>query len=175
MHSCVVRDSLPYIEGTVTIECLPGKDGGLNQSFTLEVRPTTNPQARPPKALYFSSNPLFEVAGLQPKEEYMLTVTATNARGLSPPYAVTFTTSSIERNHLSSYILTEDLTPPLAVLIAATLLMVTCISGALWIRCQFQKIQNKTRSSSSGRLMCTPTTAEYTRLHRYRHPSIVHG
>ncbi|KAF2352413.1 CD80-like immunoglobulin C2-set [Trinorchestia longiramus] len=162
-------------DSSISVVCEPGRDGGLNQSFTLEVRPTRNPLARPPKALYLSSTPSFMVGGLFPAEEYTFTVTASNARGLSSPYILTYVVPLEKIQAFPSVILHEEITPVLLIAFGAMAAVITCSVGALLARGFFVRNKNgkvQHRRDHSG---FPSSTSDYRRLHQYNTGSLVRG
>lgn len=68
--------------GTLEVGCTPGNDGGMPQRFVARV------YAAPTQALLATleeSSPRFHVSGLTPGQDYLITVTAMNAKGESEP------------------------------------------------------------------------------------------
>ncbi|XP_043192728.1 uncharacterized protein LOC122365524 [Amphibalanus amphitrite] len=79
-RSCQVTATSPR---ALTVSCQPGGDGGLRQSFHLEVLDTQD------RTVVFNSTaetPRFKVPGLVPGRRYMLTLHASNERGRSDLY-----------------------------------------------------------------------------------------
>ncbi|CAG9860290.1 unnamed protein product [Phyllotreta striolata] len=95
--SCLVRNATNG-EG-LEVSCIAGKDGGLHQSFILEVFDVSapaDPQAGvttlsdqgdlpPPKYRVLGERPLFYLHNLQPGKDYQVSVYAENAKGKSHP------------------------------------------------------------------------------------------
>lgn len=84
--------------GGLEVSCLAGKDGGLHQSFVLEVSDisisplpagvtTLSDQGEGPAPLYrvLGERPMFRLHSLQPGREYQVVVYAENAKGRSEP------------------------------------------------------------------------------------------
>ncbi|XP_050712530.1 hemicentin-1-like [Eriocheir sinensis] len=85
--------------GRVVVACQPGWGGGLEQTFTLEVREAPAPGQRQEQdgeeedaiggrllaALQDQAEPHFTVTGLRPGREYRLAVVAANAQGAAQP------------------------------------------------------------------------------------------
>ncbi|KAK4309229.1 hypothetical protein Pmani_019125, partial [Petrolisthes manimaculis] len=68
--------------GTLEVGCTAGSDGGLRQRFVARV------YAAPTHTLLVTleeDEPRFHVMGLTPGQDYLITVTAVNAKGESPP------------------------------------------------------------------------------------------
>lgn len=81
--------------------CIAGKDGGLQQSFVLEVTDVSAPASAgavttlsdqgyhsPPFYRVLGDTPLFRLHSLEPGREYQLHVFAVNAKGPSAPPVV---------------------------------------------------------------------------------------
>ncbi|KAK9880426.1 hypothetical protein WA026_011673 [Henosepilachna vigintioctopunctata] len=98
-RSCIYGDISK--EGNVKVICVPGRDGGLPQTFILEVKEVAVPTVgvQPPGATTLSDQgeaepilayrvlgerPEFELRSLQPGREYLVSVYAENAKGRSP-------------------------------------------------------------------------------------------
>lgn len=101
-RNCIhTNKTLSLTQSTLKIICRPGRDGGLPQSFVLEVKDVTpiNPpssavstlsdqgeqEASPPAFHFLGEKPEFEIRSLQPGREYRVSVYAENARGRSTP------------------------------------------------------------------------------------------
>ncbi|XP_069173731.1 protein turtle homolog A-like [Procambarus clarkii] len=68
--------------GSLEVGCTPGNDGGLPQRFVARV------YASPTHTLLATMEedaPRFQVGGLTPGQDYLITITAVNAKGASPP------------------------------------------------------------------------------------------
>ena len=84
------------------VACIPGYDGGMNQSFALEVRELKNLHSRPLASVQHSPTPLFNMKGLKHGEEYLFIITAVNNRGTSPPVTLTYTVPTLIPSSLAS-------------------------------------------------------------------------
>ena len=73
------------------VECIKGWDGGLTQTFTLEVRKAEMYKSNVLSAHKQSSQPLFELSNLQTGEKYLFTIIASNSRGESTPATLFYT------------------------------------------------------------------------------------
>ncbi|XP_076065322.1 nephrin-like [Oratosquilla oratoria] len=71
--------------GSLHVTCTPGADGGLTQTFRAEVFANGNPE---PVRVLESVLPVFTLEGLEPGGDYLVTVTATNRKGSSPPVSL---------------------------------------------------------------------------------------
>ena len=69
----------------ITLSCGSGFDGGLRQSFKLEVRDAVTGY---PLLNMSHHKPFFQLTGLLPGHGYIITVTATNAKGASEPVSL---------------------------------------------------------------------------------------
>nr|CAI5855208.1 unnamed protein product [Callosobruchus analis] len=87
--------------GGLEVSCIAGKDGGLHQSFILEVSDVSAPLVPPgvttmsdqgelPPPIYrvLGERPVFRLPNLEPFREYRFAVYAENAKGRSEPPAV---------------------------------------------------------------------------------------
>lgn len=87
--------------GSLEVKCTAGKDGGLQQSFILEVMDTTgaydlsgittlSDQAEHSTPLFrvLGDSPIFRLHSLRPRRDYQLVVYAQNAKGRSKPPVV---------------------------------------------------------------------------------------
>ncbi|XP_069957875.1 protein turtle homolog B-like isoform X2 [Cherax quadricarinatus] len=68
--------------GTLEVGCTPGNDGGLPQRFVARVY--TSP-SHTLLATIEEQEPRFHVEGLTPGQDYLITITAVNAKGASEP------------------------------------------------------------------------------------------
>src|SRR5699024_5545976 len=84
--------------GGLEVVCVAGDDGGLHQSFVMEVNDITIPSLPPgvttlsdqgvhstPLYRLFGDQPSFRLRNLHPGREYQLVVYAENAKGRSQP------------------------------------------------------------------------------------------
>lgn len=94
------------------IDCLEAFDGGLQQTFGLELRDAGK---RGHQVLYSlnSSRPTFTVYGLQPETAFLLSVFALNAKGRSHEVVLEAATLSMPEKHTGT-ILAHLFTFPLA-------------------------------------------------------------
>ncbi|XP_015837630.1 hemicentin-2 isoform X2 [Tribolium castaneum] len=91
---CILRNAS---HGGLEVACVAGADGGLHQSFVLEVNDVTIPSPPPgvttlsdqgeAKLLYraLGDKPMFRLHSLHPGREYQIMVYAENAKGRSEP------------------------------------------------------------------------------------------
>lgn len=84
------------------LACVPGYDGGLKQTFALEVREHKNLHSRVLASVQSSPIPLFNMRYLKHGEDYLFIVTAVNDRGTSLPVTVSFTVPEIQHTPMAS-------------------------------------------------------------------------
>nr|XP_045600652.1 uncharacterized protein LOC123759587 [Procambarus clarkii] len=132
----------------VVLACLPGWDGGLNQTFTLEVRQAAREEVL--EAFRHASDPLFIITGLKVGVEYMLTVTAANSRGSSPPFTITYTASAASADKVvSPHAHTALLTiTPFLVLLVGVVAAVSACAGLVVILAKRQR-----RSKTNAKIL----------------------
>ncbi|CAG9765891.1 unnamed protein product [Ceutorhynchus assimilis] len=94
--ACLIRNAS---RGGVEVSCIAGNDGGLHQSFVLEVNDISGPappgiqsstlndqgEGESPSYRVLGDRPLFRLLNLRPNREYQAVVYAENARGRSDP------------------------------------------------------------------------------------------
>ncbi|XP_045103585.1 nephrin-like [Portunus trituberculatus] len=136
VHGCVAERNSSMPASYVVLTCSPGWDGGLNQTFTLEVRQAAREEVL--EAFRHASNPLFIITGLKVGVEYLLTVTAANSRGSSPPVTLNYTATAASADKVVSPHSHTSLLSimPLLVLLLGTLVAVSaCVAvGVLLVR-----------------------------------------
>ncbi|KAL7637586.1 UNVERIFIED_CONTAM: hypothetical protein RMT77_012314 [Armadillidium vulgare] len=91
VSDCEIFHNSSIPGGQVTVQCVSGWNGGLSQSFTLEVRKTEHLHTKVLSALEQSIIPYFKIRDLQTETEYLFTVTASNSRGSSEPVTLLYT------------------------------------------------------------------------------------
>ena len=67
------------------MECMAGFDGGLNQEFMLEIQ---NADTRQVVQNITTNTPTFNIRGLEPATDFILTVYAFNEKGKSEPLKI---------------------------------------------------------------------------------------
>ncbi|KAG0724476.1 Zinc finger protein 768 [Chionoecetes opilio] len=136
VHGCRTERNSSMPSSYAVMTCAPGWDGGLNQTFTLEVRQRAREEML--EAFRHASNPLFIITGLKIGVEYLLTVTAANSRGSSPPVTFNYTaTAALADKVVSPHATLSLLTiMPLLVLFLGSLVAVSaCVAvGVLLVR-----------------------------------------
>ncbi|XP_042212137.1 hemicentin-2-like isoform X2 [Homarus americanus] len=85
--------------GSLHITCKPGADGGLTQTFRAEVY--AGGSAKPVRVLEGMS-PVFTLEGLSPGGDYVVTLTAFNRKGASPPVSLEAFTLKVAENRMIS-------------------------------------------------------------------------
>ncbi|ERL85566.1 hypothetical protein D910_02985 [Dendroctonus ponderosae] len=85
-RGCLIRNTT---NGGLEVSCIAGKDGGLHQSFVLEVSDLTGPAPpgapESPAFRVLGERPVFKLLNLRPNRQYQALVYAENARGRSEP------------------------------------------------------------------------------------------
>ena len=94
VRSCDVVNNSSMPRTVVLVSCVPGWDGGLDQTFTLEVRESKHKHSRILASVQHSPTPLFNMKGLKYDEKYLFIITAVNSRGTSPPVTLSYTAPS---------------------------------------------------------------------------------
>ena len=89
-HCEIVKNATNRFLGAVAVSCKPSWDGGLKQSFTLEIRESKNKHSRTLAAIQHSPIPYFNLHSLKHREHYLFIITAVNSRGTSPPVTVSY-------------------------------------------------------------------------------------
>ncbi|XP_045461222.1 hemicentin-1 isoform X1 [Harmonia axyridis] len=157
-RNCIYTNAT--VGGTLKVTCRPGRDGGLPQSFVLEVKDVTpfNPPSSgvstlsdqgedaPPAFRFLGERPEFEIHSLQPGREYQVSVFAENARGRSTPYEImpsirvplSDTAESVKNHELvqpntSNQKVSTNLTPIYIVLSSCAVILVIVIITAVSI------------------------------------------
>ena len=87
---CEVEFRSSWDDRQPVLKCIPGWNGGLNQTFVLEVLKAKNIYSRPIALVKHSLAPNFNLDSLDPGEEYLLIVTANNAKGTSSPFTLSY-------------------------------------------------------------------------------------
>lgn len=108
MSNCDVINNSTMPASVAIVSCIPGWDGGLKQSFTLEVRESKNKHSRILASVQHSPVSFFNLKGLKHREHYLFIITAVNVRGTSPPVTVSYITPVSEVATLASNAHTGD-------------------------------------------------------------------
>ncbi|XP_068229502.1 uncharacterized protein [Palaemon carinicauda] len=96
VHDCVLANQSA---GSLLITCKPGADGGLTQTFRAAVYSSGISQ---PVRVLEGMSPVFRVEGLDPGKDYIVTLTAINRRGSSPPVSLEAFTLKVAENRMIS-------------------------------------------------------------------------
>ena len=102
VRNCQVVNNSSMPGSMALVSCFPGYDGGMNQTFALEVRQLKNLHSRPLATVQHSPTPLFHMKGLKHGEEYLFIITAVNNRGTSPPVTLTYKVPTLVPSSLAS-------------------------------------------------------------------------
>lgn len=89
LKRCEVTDN-SVLRTEPIVSCIPGWNGGMNQTFTLEVLKSRSVYSRPLAMVQESSTPIFNLKELEMDQEYLLILTAVNSQGVSPPFTLTY-------------------------------------------------------------------------------------
>ncbi|XP_066989942.1 nephrin-like [Macrobrachium rosenbergii] len=124
--------SMPF--NHVVVVCTEGWGGGLNQSFTLEVRQQATEEVLEKFSL--ATHPTFVITGLKLGVPYLLTITAANSRGSSPPVTVAYTAPEASADKVISSPEEEEevsFTPMVLVLVGVLLGVATCVGVGVFV------------------------------------------
>ncbi|XP_066988819.1 protein turtle homolog B-like isoform X1 [Macrobrachium rosenbergii] len=128
VSGCVAERNATMPPTYLVVKCIPGWDGGLRQTFTLEVRKADTQETLDEFRL--AAQPFFVVARVQLDVEYLLTITAANSRGSSPPYTITYTAHSSSADKVISpdaHTVLLTITPFLVLLIGVMVGVIVCV------------------------------------------------
>ncbi|XP_066142392.1 neural cell adhesion molecule 1 isoform X2 [Euwallacea fornicatus] len=168
---CLMRNTS---QGALEVSCIAGSDGGLQQSFVLEVSdltpaappgiqryPNDQGEADSPAFRVLGERPVFKLINLKPNREYQAVVYAENARGRSvPPIVLPLIQISSEEQLLEDDTQNYDFTniptssnPNLTVIIAgvsvaAFLLIIGVVVTASVVACRRSAVRRRERRSS---------------------------
>lgn len=95
VHNCTVSNTSMT---SFSLRCAEGFNGGLPQSFLVEVRETESQNLR---ANLSSPVPRFSVAGLEPGAQYQACVYSVNVKGRSEPVPVQAATLRLPQKQLT--------------------------------------------------------------------------
>ncbi|ROT73153.1 hypothetical protein C7M84_008415, partial [Penaeus vannamei] len=118
----------------VVLSCLPGWDGGLEQTFNLEVRQAAKEELL--EEFSHAPEPFFIITGLKVDVPYLMTVTAANSRGTSPPVTISYTASSasahkVVSSHAHNTLL--SITPFVVLLMGVIAAVSTCVGVGVMV------------------------------------------
>lgn len=140
-------ETVPHLPITsVNIVCLRGWDGGLPQTFLLVVQCLNDPQCSNMNLTLSSEIPVFFLKHLTMGMEYVLTITAINARHSSIPVTLTYAPKSSSSVSLmkNEYFLEGDtwvFSSLLIAMIAITIILITIVT--LIIKTKYCSNENK--------------------------------
>ncbi|XP_042866827.1 hemicentin-2-like [Penaeus japonicus] len=134
VSSCVAERNSSMPATYVVLSCLPGWDGGLEQTFTLEVRQAAKEELL--EEFSHAPEPFFIITGLKVDVHYLMTVTAANSRGTSPPVTISYTAPSasahkVVSSHAHNTLL--SLTPFVVLLIGVVAAVSTCVGVGVMV------------------------------------------
>ena len=82
VKNCVLVN---HTVGSLEVRCSPGRNGGSTQKFLAKVFSSAE---KTPLTELRSHKPRFQFTGLTPGQDYLVTVTAYNEKGSSPPQEI---------------------------------------------------------------------------------------
>ncbi|KAF2361538.1 CD80-like immunoglobulin C2-set [Trinorchestia longiramus] len=139
VRNCEVFNNASMPRSVALASCLPGWDGGLAQTFTLEIRESRHKHSRVLASVQHSPTPVFNMKRLKHGEEYLLIITAVNSRGTSPPVTLSYRTPPDIFPPLSSDAQKSDeagwvsWTLFIAVVIGVFVTVTLCLGAVVWI------------------------------------------
>ncbi|CAH1987508.1 unnamed protein product, partial [Acanthoscelides obtectus] len=148
LQNCTVSNQTAL--GGFQVECVEGFDGGLPQSFVMEV--VEIPGLRPRLNLTtYRAPPAFSVAGLEPGRAYRIALYAVNAKGRSEPTLIDpVTFKGVAKLQGSSMVVPAN--PLLLGLLGAAALLATgvCLVLAALCRRRLQRHPHRRSTASLG-------------------------
>ena len=132
VRSCKIfpNGTEPDGKANVIITCHLGWDGGLPQTFTLEVRESDTEAL---VSVLQEPKPEFRFKNLRPGGHFLFTVTAANARGTSPPVTLKYKVpeaiiAGLTNKHSKPESSLVQYLPFLALFIALIVVFTSCVS-----------------------------------------------
>ncbi|XP_064113708.1 hemicentin-2-like isoform X1 [Macrobrachium nipponense] len=128
VSGCVAERNSTMPASYLVVSCVPGWNGGLNQSFTLEVRQAAHEVVL--DEFRHAAEPFFIITGVKLGIEYTLTVTAANSRGSSPPTTISYTARAASADKVvspHSHNLLLTLAPFLVLLMGVLVAVSACV------------------------------------------------
>ncbi|XP_050727933.1 nephrin-like [Eriocheir sinensis] len=154
VHGCRAERNSTMPASYVVLTCSPGWDGGLNQTFTLEVRQAAKEEVL--EAFRHASDPLFIITGLKLRTQYSLTVTAANSRGSSPPVTLNYTATAASADKVVSphaHTSLLSITPLLVLLLGSLVAVSACVAvGVLLVKRGHGRRKSRTKILYAGPL-----------------------
>lgn len=108
---------------SVRVDCQEAFDGGLQQTFGLEL---VDRNTRTLRYVFNNTKPVFTVYGLEPETAFLLNIYALNAKGRSQPITLETTTLRAAMKH-TSHALYFQMTPLLGVLVGAAVTLLVIV------------------------------------------------
>lgn len=143
---CIILKNTDRSDKYPNVTCTAGWNGGMNQTFTLEVLVSRSVYSRSLALVHHSKTPTFELKGLVADSDYLLVITAVNGKGSSPPFTLTYRSpkppyhpSSTPDVYASTQTLAISWTIFLAMLTGLLLTLLSCLIALLYV----VKIKNK--------------------------------
>lgn len=151
VRNCEVFNNSSMPRSVALVSCSPGWDGGLPQTFTLEVRESKHKHSRVLASVQHSPTPVFNMKGLKHEEEYLFIITAVNTRGTSPPVTLSYRTDRVVVSNSTSDAQKSDSTSLLswtlfvAVILGVFITFAACILAV----CGLIRYKNSHRKSNA--------------------------
>ncbi|XP_046638968.1 uncharacterized protein LOC124320237 isoform X2 [Daphnia pulicaria] len=108
---------------SVRVDCQEAFDGGLQQTFGLEL---VDRNTRTLRYVFNNTKPVFTVYGLEPETAFLLNIYALNAKGRSQPITLETTTLRAALKH-TGHALYFQMTPLLGVLVGAAVTLLVIV------------------------------------------------
>ena len=150
VRNCQVVNNSSMPRSVALVSCLPGWNGGLEQTFTLEVRETKYKHSRVLALVQHSPSPLFNMKGLKLAEEYLFIITAVNSRGVSPSVTLSYTTPERSPTATASNVQDDDTTNWLswtlfvAVVLGVLITFIACLCAVIGLMKFKSSVSEKT-------------------------------
>ncbi|XP_023317761.1 protein turtle [Trichogramma pretiosum] len=155
VHNCTTSNTSKH---SFVVRCSPGFDGGLSQSFLLEVRESSSQEV---KANMSESQPHFNVNNLEAGSLYQVFVYAYNDKGRSEPMVIQAGTLSPPEKQLTSEEQPRSrlrLTPMLSVMIGVVVaLVIVAVIVMIVLRIQHSQVDEHHQTKSQQQHQCTGT------------------
>lgn len=138
VRQCKILNNSSMPRTVALLSCLSAYDGGLDQTFALEVREQRNLHSRPLASVQSSPIPLFNMKYLKPGEKYLFIVTAVNSRGTSTPVTVSYKVPDLSFSRLTSNAYDSSKTTWIswtvfiAVILGCLSVVLICLCGTLF-------------------------------------------
>ncbi|XP_068227824.1 kin of IRRE-like protein 1 [Palaemon carinicauda] len=150
---CVAERNSTMPASYLVVSCLAGWNGGLNQTFTLEVRQAGHEVLL--DEFRQAVEPFFIITGVKVGTHLTLTVTATNSRGSSPPTTISYTARAASADKVispNSHSLLLTLAPFLVLLVGVLVAVSACVGVGVIMARKGKQRKTRTQILCSGPL-----------------------